>query len=65
LKRTLHTAHITDEYLLSVRVERNDWEKIDFNNLTSLDVVEALSRFELRRTMTKTGVFTAIIPFSP
>jgi hypothetical protein len=59
------TAHITDEYLLSVRVERSDWEKIDFNNLTSLDVVEALSRFELRRSMTKTGVFTAIIPFSP
>jgi hypothetical protein len=59
------TAKIADEYLLSVRVERSDWEKIDFNNLASLDVVEALSRFELRRTMTKTGVFTAIIPFSP
>ncbi len=59
------TAQITDEYLLSVRVVRSDWEKIDFNNLASLDVVEALSMFELRRTMKKTGVFTAIIPFSP
>jgi len=58
------TAQITDEYLLSVRVDRNDWIRIDFNNLASLEVVDALSRFELRRSMTKTGVFTPITPFS-
>jgi len=57
------TGKITDEYLYSVRVSRDKWANINFRNLKNLDVVEALAQFELRRDMTKTGVFKSIQPF--
>lgn len=57
------TGRITDEYLFSVRVGRGAWSDIDFGRLTDVDVVEALTRFDLRRQMTKTGVFRPIEPF--
>lgn len=57
------TGRLNDEYLYSVRVSRSKWSNINFNNLKSLDVVESLSQFELRRDMTKTGVFKPIVPF--
>ncbi|MGB5146067.1 MAG: DUF4236 domain-containing protein [Porticoccaceae bacterium] len=59
------TGQVSDEYLLSVRVKRSAWEEIDFGNVDALDVVEVLPKFELRRTMTKTGVFKPIVPFAP
>ncbi|SDA83663.1 Protein of unknown function [Pseudomonas sp. NFPP33] len=58
------TGRITDEYLFSVRVDRGAWSDIDFGGLANIDVVEALTRFDLRRQMTKTGSFKAIEPFS-
>ncbi|MDH1732312.1 DUF4236 domain-containing protein [Pseudomonas chengduensis] len=58
------TGRITDEYLFSVRVGRGAWSDIDFGRLADVDVVEALARFDLRRQMTKTGVFKPIEPFS-
>lgn len=58
------TGRITDEYLFSVRVCRGAWSDIDFGRLANIDVVEALSRFDLRRQMTKTGIFKSIEPFS-
>lgn len=57
------TGQVEDQYLYSVRVPRKDWESINFENLQALDVVEALTRFELRRSMSKTGVFKAVEPF--
>lgn len=57
------TGQIQDQYLYSVIVTRNEWYSINFENLSNLDVVEALTRFELRRDMTKTGVFKPIEPF--
>ncbi|MBI4292555.1 MAG: DUF4236 domain-containing protein [Betaproteobacteria bacterium] len=57
------TGQIEDQYLYSVRVSRKDWETISFENLRALDVVEALVRFELRRSMSKTGAFKSIEPF--
>ena len=59
------TGRITDGYLYSVRVDRNAWSRINFDNLRNLDVVEALAQFELKRNMTKTGRFKAIEPFAP
>lgn len=59
------TGRVTDEYLFSVRVTRQAWAAIDFSNLQELDVVEALARFNIRRTMTKTGSFKPITPFVP
>ena len=52
-----------NDYLYSVRVDRAKWSGINFQNLKNIDVVDALTRFELRRNMSKTGVFTAIQPF--
>ena len=54
---------IQDDYLYSVRVDRGKWSGINFQNLKNIDVVDALTRFELRRNMSKTGVFMAIQPF--
>ena len=59
------TGQIYDEYLYSVKVDRNLWSRINFNNLQSLDIIEALTQFNIIRKMTKTGVFQAIKPFNP
>lgn len=59
------TANIVDEYLLSVRIHRDQWASINFGRLPDIDVMEALASFDLRRKMTKTGIFSAIEPFSP
>jgi hypothetical protein len=58
------TARLNDEYLLSVRVAREQWAAIDFKNLQAVDVVEAFNRFDLRREMTKAGKFRAIQPLA-
>jgi hypothetical protein len=57
------TGHIEDEYLYSVKVQRNIWEKINFTRLENLNVVQCFEMFELRRNMGKTGVITPIEPF--
>ncbi len=57
------TGHETDQYLLSLRVSREEWQAINFEALELIDVVEALGRFEPRRSMTKTGMFKPIDPF--
>jgi len=58
------TGQLRDEYLLSVRVTRTEWEKIDFGHLSDIDVGEALSRFHLVRSMSKSGLFKAIVPIT-
>jgi hypothetical protein len=58
------TGNLRNDYLYSVRVWRADWARINFANLAAIDVVEALTRFELRREMTATGVFKPVHPFS-
>jgi hypothetical protein len=58
------TGRKQDDYLLSVLVQRNDWNQIDFDHLDRIQVTESLSRFDLRRTMSKTGVFKSIEPFA-
>jgi hypothetical protein len=56
------TGYTKDEYLYSVRVKRENWQKINFDNLKNIDPVEALGAFEMRRDMSKTGIFKAIEP---
>jgi hypothetical protein len=58
------TGHVGDEYLLSVRVRRDQWMALNFANLSLLDVTEALGNWEIMRDMTATGVFRPIEPFS-
>lgn len=62
-RKSKTTGHEEDEYLFSLVVSRADWERINFNNLDSLDVIDAFTRFELKRDMTKTGLFKAIQPY--
>lgn len=57
------SGQVNDEYLFSVRVKREEWEQINFGNLKEIDLSACLGSFDIRRKMTKTGVFTAIIPF--
>lgn len=52
-----------DHYLYSVIAGRDDWNRIDFSALERVDPVVALECFQLRRSMTKTGVFKPIEPF--
>lgn len=61
-RRDPATAQLRDDYLLSVRVQRQDWEANDFAHLSAVDVTEALARHDLRRSMLKSGALKAIVP---
>ncbi|NZA25500.1 DUF4236 domain-containing protein [Luteimonas sp. SJ-92] len=54
------TGVVRDEYLLSVTATREAWGEIDFKNIDALDPAVALERFELRRKVSKSGVFSAV-----
>ena len=58
------TGQIADEYLYSVKVSREAWSTLRFDNLPAIEVTDSLSRFELRRDMTKTGRFNSVEPFA-
>jgi hypothetical protein len=57
------TGRVEGEYLYSVRIDRAGWDRIDFSCLDAIDPSDALARFDLRRDMTRTGVFRPITPF--
>ena len=57
------TGQAVDHYLYSIRVSRSSWSGINFENLFAVDPIQALEAFELRRQMTKTGIFKPIEPF--
>ncbi|WP_156500123.1 hypothetical protein [Ectothiorhodospira sp. BSL-9] len=57
------TGHEEDTYVYSVYVTREQWEQIHFGALDQVEPALALERFELRRNMTKTGIFRGIEPF--
>ena len=58
------TGSVKNDYLLSVGIDRSAWRQINFSALASVDPVAALERFELRRTMSKTGVFKSVEPLA-
>ena len=57
------TGRVEDEYLYSVRIDRFNWERVDFSHLDAIAPSEAMTRFDLRRDMTRTGVFHPVHPF--
>ena len=57
-------AHTETDYLYSVCVPREDWAKINFDNLEQLDLVACFEQFRLRRKTSKTGIITPIDPFA-
>lgn len=56
------TGQLSDDYILSVSIARDAWEKIDFSKLETISPIDALERFDLRRSMTKTGIFRPVAP---
>lgn len=57
------TGEARDQYLYSIKVTRERWERIHFDALEQIDPVAAAEAFTLRRDMTKTGIFRDIDPF--
>lgn len=58
------TGDTLNHYLYSVKADRSSWEKINFNNLPTLDPVASFENFECKREVSKTGLFKPIAPFS-
>ena len=56
------TGKTKEDYLYSVRVDRYQWNKINFAMLNQIDPSEALAAFDLQRNMTATGIFKPITP---
>ncbi|MCH8500792.1 MAG: DUF4236 domain-containing protein [Aliidiomarina sp.] len=54
------TGFEVDEYLLSVMITRQQWATLNLEQLESIDLVRALEQFNLKRDMTKTGIFRPI-----
>lgn len=57
------TGFAEDTYLLSCKIPRSQFSKLNFSNLAQVDPVEALVAFENRRSMSATGIFKVIVPF--
>lgn len=57
------TGHEQDDYIYSVKIPRDEWAKINFSGLGWLDPVKVLARFDIKRDISKSGVFQAIEPF--
>ena len=58
--RTAHTEEMT---LYALRASREVWSRINLKRLDELDVVACFELFELRRKMSKTGIFKPVEPF--
>lgn len=61
-RRSKTTGQLSNEYLISVRVHRTDWQQMDFQGLRAIEAADALSRFELIRAQLKSGHFKEIQP---
>jgi hypothetical protein len=59
------TGHINDDYLLSVAIDKARFAELNFEQLEQVDPIAALERFDLRREMTKTGIFRPVVPIDP
>ncbi|MCL4867471.1 MAG: DUF4236 domain-containing protein [Anaerolineae bacterium] len=58
------TGQIRDDYLLSVRAGRTQWQQINFANLEVIDVVACFDLFETRRQISRSGIVAPIEPFA-
>jgi hypothetical protein len=56
------TGQLYDECLLSVEVSRSKWMQINFEYLSSIDVVECFDEFEVRRKITARGAISPVEP---
>ena len=59
------TGYIGDEYLYSIRIQRDEWVKINYSALELINIVDCFTLFDLRRTINKSGLIEPIEPFLP
>lgn len=57
-------GHIQDEYLLSVRVNRQAWSQLNFSGLSDINLFACFAQFDLRCSLNKLFRFSAINPFT-
>lgn len=62
----LNTAsgNTEDEYLYSVKIDRDNFRGLNHNDLTKVDPVASFDIFDAVRKMTATGIMHAIVPYS-
>lgn len=58
------TATSRDDYIISVVVDRSDWEQIDFSSLEMLDPAAALKTLGARFALDRSARFNPITPFT-
>lgn len=58
------TGQIEDFYIVSVRIKRNQWEQLNFDNLENIDPFLAFQTFNFKCHVEKNGDFSRIEPFS-
>jgi hypothetical protein len=63
-RRDRRTAQETEDYLLSVRVSREQWSAIDFRALDHLNPIACLEGFELVRELSAAGQFRRVAPLA-
>jgi hypothetical protein len=56
------TGHMVDDYIISARIHWADWTQINFTNLSEIDPIEALGRFEIARSAARNGMLERIRP---
>lgn len=57
------TGAVVNTYIYSLKIQRSEWEQINFGNLKALDVVASFELFTLRRKFSRNGTFESIDPF--
>lgn len=57
------TAYTNEEYLYSVKFNKSDFSKLNFEKIELINPIKAFDNFENIRKMTETGIFKEIKPF--
>jgi hypothetical protein len=58
------TGSVVDDYVISVRADRERWQHIDFAHLSEIDPGEALGRFEIARATDRSANLKSIEPLN-
>ena len=56
------TGHLNDEYILSSRIERYLFERLNFSNLENVSPIDAFDKFQTQRRMSATFIFQPVTP---
>ncbi|WP_151671731.1 hypothetical protein [Nitrincola schmidtii] len=63
-RKDLDTGFDRDDYLISVRVDRNDYAALDMDSIDEIDPKSILQRFNVMESL-NSGLFSSIQPFEP